>query len=110
MTGGRAPDGLNQSNSTSPAPVSQPAAQPLVLATHERLQPATNDFDVPQSAPSKFDLGLESANVPQRRGRDDKALDAILETAERRPNKIHFHSPLRAKNRTRQTSQLLTAA
>jgi hypothetical protein len=97
-------------NRPASAPVSQPAAPPLVLATHERLQPAANDFDVPQGAPAKFDLGLERANIPQRRGRDDKAVDAILKTAERRPDKIHFHSPLRAKNRTRQTSQLLTAA
>jgi hypothetical protein len=54
----------------------------------QRPQPATHNF--PQSAPSKFDFGFESANIPQRRGRDDKALDGILKTGERRLNKIHF--------------------
>jgi hypothetical protein len=46
------------------APASQPAALPLGLATKKRPQPATNNLDVPQSAPSKFDLSLEKANIP----------------------------------------------
>jgi hypothetical protein len=79
------------------APVSQPAAHPLGLATKERPQPATNNLDVPQSAPSKFDLGLEKANIPQRGGRGDKAIDGIPKTAERRSYEIHFRSPLRSK-------------
>jgi hypothetical protein len=79
------------------APVSQPAAQPLGLATKERPQPATNNLDVPQRAPSKFDLGLEKANIPQRSGRDDKAINGIPKTAERRSNEIHFRNLLRVQ-------------
>jgi hypothetical protein len=48
----------------SPPSVEAPPLQTLVAAP-ERSQLATNDLDLSQGLPSKFDLGLEHADIPQ---------------------------------------------
>jgi hypothetical protein len=76
------------------APGLQAAPPPLTLGAHERPKPAANDLDILQSELAKFDLGLESVDITQRSGRDDKAPDGITKTVKREINIIHFsHSP-----------------
>jgi hypothetical protein len=41
-----------------PDPAAPPPLQTLAFAAHERSQLATNDLDLSQGLPAKFDLGL----------------------------------------------------
>jgi hypothetical protein len=63
------------------------------FAAPDRSQLETNDFDFPQRLPSKFDLRLEQADIPPRNGRNNKVIDAVLQTTQGRFNPDHFWSP-----------------
>jgi hypothetical protein len=54
LTGGKA---------RSAPPALRGPARPLATVTKEKQQPASDDLDIPQDALSKFDLGLELANI-----------------------------------------------
>jgi hypothetical protein len=58
------------------------AWQPWFFAAHNKPQPAPNEFDVSQSSLAKFDLGLQSADIPRRGGGIDKFAKAELKAAE----------------------------
>jgi hypothetical protein len=63
------------------------------FAAHERSQLATNDLDFPQGSPPKFDLRLEHADIPQCDGRNNKVINAILQTTQGGFDPNHFPSP-----------------
>jgi hypothetical protein len=67
-----------------------PSMQASNFAAHERSQLATNDLDFSQGLPSKFDLRLDHADIPQRDGRNNKVINAILQTTQRRFDPNHF--------------------
>jgi len=65
----------------------------------EKRQPGFDDLDIPQDPLSKFNLGLELANITRCGGRYHAAANRILKATKRGINKIHFgHAKL--KNRT----------
>ena len=44
-------------------PTLRPPARPLASMVEERREPASDDLDIPQDPLSKFNLGLELANI-----------------------------------------------
>src|ERR1700752_1361662 len=62
------------------------------LASHKRPEATADDFNIPQGAPTEFNLELEGADVGQFSGRRHKPADGILEATERGPDKIHICS------------------
>ena len=54
MTGG---------NARSAPPVLRPPVRPLASLAKEKRQPASDELDIPQDPLSKFNLGLELANI-----------------------------------------------
>jgi hypothetical protein len=59
----------------------------------EKRQPASDDLDIPQDPLSKFNLGLEQANITRCGGRYPAAANRILKATKRRINKIHLDTP-----------------
>lgn len=71
-------------------PVLRAPARSLDTVAKEKRQPASDDLDIPQDPLSKFDLGLELANITRRGGRYRAAADRILKARKRGINKIHL--------------------
>jgi hypothetical protein len=65
------------------------------FATHERSQLATNDLDFAQGLPSKFDLRLDRTDISQCDGRNNKVINAILQTTQGGFDPNHFSISLR---------------
>ena len=84
LTGGKA---------RSAPPVLRPPARPLASVAKEKRQPASDDLDIPQDPLSKFNLGLELANITRCGGRYHAAANRILKATKRGINKIHFGHP-----------------
>jgi hypothetical protein len=66
------------------------------FAAHERSQLATNDLNFPQGLPSKFNLRLDHADIPQCDGRNNKVINAILQTTQGRFDPNHFSISFKA--------------
>ena len=81
LTGGKA---------RSAPPVLRPPARPLASVAKEKRQPASDDLDIPQDPLSKFNLGLELANITRCGGRYHAAANRILKATKRGINKIHL--------------------
>jgi hypothetical protein len=77
----------------SPQPVAPPPLRALAFAAHEWPKLATNGLDLSQGLPSKFDLSLEHADVPQCNRRDHKVVNVVLQATEGGLNPEHFQSP-----------------
>ena len=74
----------------SASPVLRPPARPLASVAKEKRQSASDDLDIPQDPLSKFNLGLELANITRCGGRYHAAANRILKATKRGINKIHL--------------------
>jgi hypothetical protein len=61
----------------------------LFFAGHEQAQPAANEFDFRQGTLAKFDLRLQSTNIPRHSAGFDKFAKAGLKSAERGLDETH---------------------
>jgi hypothetical protein len=84
---------LTGTKARSAPPVLRPPARSLGSVTKEKRQPGFDDLDIPQDALSKFNLGLELANITRCGGRYHAAANRILKATKRGINKIHFGHP-----------------
>jgi hypothetical protein len=69
--------------------VLQGPARLRATVAQENRQPASDDLDIPQNPLSKFDLGLELANIARCSRRYRATANCILKATKRGINKIH---------------------
>ena len=81
LTGGKA---------RSAPPLLRPPARPFASVAKEKRQSASDDLNIPQDPLSKFNLGLELANVTRCGGRYHAAANCIPEATKRGINKTHL--------------------
>ena len=74
----------------SPPPVLRFPARPLASVAKEKRQPASDDFDILQDTPPKFNLVSELANITRCGGRYHAATNRILKARKGGTDRIHL--------------------